>query len=402
MTVMYKTLKRTFYSNPDKYESEYQEKYNSEFSRHLGIKIHENECFYIVNNDIQKLLVEIRKLDKKTSLLALDLPPIAIGHLFRKCIIDEITITNKIEGVNSSRREIDSLISYEKKNKHNLKFVGLVEKYSKLLDSEDINLSTCKDIRKIYDDLVLKDVLLENKKHMPDGKIFRKGPVSVVDNGKDVHQGILPESSIIKAVESLLSWINNDEEDLLLRAAAAHYLIGYIHPFYNGNGRLNRFISSYLFTFELDLFVSFRLACTIRENFNKYTGAFKECNHVLNRGDITYFINYFLNVIKDSQLSLNKMLEEKIDLLDKYNNLLQDSKLADKDIPKSLIYILIQGELFSESGISIKDLIHHLDISRFTLRKRLEIVKNLGLLKEKIFGKEKFYSINLNKLEKYL
>ena len=189
---------------------------------------------------------------------------------------------------------------------------------------------------------------------------------------------------------------------MLLRIAAAHYLIGYIHPFYNGNGRLNRFISSYLLTFEFHPFISFRLACTIREKFNKYTGAFKECNHILNRGDITFFCEYFLNLVKDSFESLNKMLDEKLMMLNMYNRLLQDTKYSDHEFPKHLVYILIQAELFSEKGISISDLIYHLDISRFTLRKRLQQINNFTILKENIVGREKFYSIDLAKLEALL
>lgn len=399
---MYQTLKKIYHSSKEKYGKAYTYRYNSEYSRHIDIKINGNPAFYIVTNDIQKLLVDIRKLDKITSLMSSELPPIANSHLINKCIIDEITITNKIEGVESSRREIESLINYESKNKSNIKFSGLVEKYSKLIDSENIKLATCNDVRKIYDELVLKDVLLENKDHMPDGKIFRKGSVSVYDNGKEVHKGLVPESKIISAMNYLLKWINNEDEDLLLRIAAAHYLIGYIHPFYNGNGRLNRFISSYLLTFEFHPFISFRLACTIREKFNKYTGAFKECNHILNRGDITFFCEYFLNLVKDSFESLNKMLDEKLMMLNMYNRLLQDTKYSDHEFPKHLVYILIQAELFSEKGISISDLIYHLDISRFTLRKRLQQINNFTILKENIVGREKFYSIDLAKLEALL
>lgn len=46
---------------------------------------------------------------------------------------------------------------------------------------------------------------------------------------KEIHQGIVPESAIQSAVQTVLDFIKDDSIDLLIRTGAAHYLFGYIH-----------------------------------------------------------------------------------------------------------------------------------------------------------------------------
>ena len=61
-----------------------------------------------------------------------------------------------------------------------------------------------------------------------------------------------------------LNILNNDEYDYMIRIAVFHYIFGYIHPFYDGNGRTSRFISSYLLSKNLLPIVSYKLASTIK------------------------------------------------------------------------------------------------------------------------------------------
>ena len=73
------------------------------------------------------------------------------------------------------------------------------------------------------------------------------------------------EKTIKAAVDSALAQTYENIE-ILIRISIFHYLIGYIHPFYNGNGRLSRFVSSYLLSRDLEPLLSYRLSYTIKEN----------------------------------------------------------------------------------------------------------------------------------------
>ncbi|WP_318259784.1 Fic family protein [Ruminococcus sp. YRD2003] len=65
-------------------------------------------------------------------------------------------------------------------------------------------------------------------------------------------KGLAPESKIIDTMNKSLDVFNNNDIDIFMRIAVFHYLFGYIHPFYDGNGRTSRFISSYLLSRQLN------------------------------------------------------------------------------------------------------------------------------------------------------
>lgn len=79
------------------------------------------------------------------------------------------------------------------------------------------------------------------------------------------------------------------------------------------------------------------------------------------------------------------------------------SELAGKKYPyidSELLFVLIQASLFSETGISIKDLVDCLGITYQTLTKRLKTVREKNLLVEKNQGKQKYYELDISLLDK--
>ena len=75
-----------------------------------------------------------------------------------------------------------------------------------------------------------------------------------------------------------LDFLNHSEISTPVRVAVFHYMLGYIHPFYDGNGRMARFISSYTLSQEMDPLIGVRLSYTIKENIAAYYKLFKETN----------------------------------------------------------------------------------------------------------------------------
>lgn len=312
----YKLLSSLYYSDRDLYEQTYLNRYNSESTYRFNFNIGKNNAFLVINNVIFKKIELIRDLDKDLLIIMKSVPAIALNQYAKKCLIDEITMTNEIEGVRSTRKEINDILNdKDNKNKHKRLF-GVVKKYEMLLKDDDIKLVTCNDIRNLYDEFALTDVINENPEHKPDGDIFRKERVYVYNkHQKVIHSGIYPESEIIKSMTNCLDILNNDEYDFLIRVAVFHYMFGYIHPFYDGNGRTSRFISSYLLSKKLEFLVSYRLSHTIHENLNVYYKSFDNTNDEKNKGDLTAFVVTFLDFIIQS---LNELI---VTLTDKYNQL---------------------------------------------------------------------------------
>lgn len=393
----YELLSKIFYKKPTEYESIYDARFNSEASIKLPIKIHENVGFIFNTNEITKLLVKIYKTINKINLLRTHLPNIAINSYIIKSLKDEIALTNEIEGVRSTRKEIEDAIDSIKNDK-NARFKGLVDKYFKLISNEIIPLNNCEDIRTIYDALVLPEIEKEN---LPDGILFRKEPVQVVSaTQKEKHRGIMPESKIIESLDLCLDFLKNDDIDSLIKISAFHYLFGYIHPFYDGNGRTSRFISSYLIKNELDVLLALKLSYTVKNNINKYYKAFDICNDRKNKGDITFFVVTFLELLSQASDDLYTKIADLNDQLNYYNNiintLVNEKVLNDKQA--KCIFILCQNRFFDDTYMNMNTLTELLEKSDTTTRKILKSLESKNLLVKSRNKNQYLYSANLDSL----
>lgn len=393
----YELLSKIFYKKPTEYESIYDARFNSEASIKLPIKIHENVGFIFNTNEITKLLVKIYKTINKINLLRTHLPNIAINSYIIKSLKDEIALTNEIEGVRSTRKEIEDAIDSIKNDK-SARFKGLVDKYFKLISNEIIPLNNCEDIRTIYDALVLPEIEKEN---LPDGILFRKEPVQVVSaTQKEKHRGIIPESKIIESLDLCLDFLKNDDIDSLIKISAFHYLFGYIHPFYDGNGRTSRFISSYLIKNELDVLLALKLSYTVKNNINKYYKAFDVCNDRKNKGDITFFVVTFLELLSQASDDLYTKIADLNDQLNYYNNiintLVNEKVLNDKQA--KCIFILCQNRLFDDTYMNMNTLTELLEKSDTTTRKILKSLESKNLLVKSRNKNQYLYSANLDSL----
>lgn len=393
----YELLSKIFYKKPTEYESIYDARFNSEASIKLPIKIHENVGFIFNTNEITKLLVKIYKTINKINLLRTHLPNIAINSYIIKSLKDEIALTNEIEGVRSTRKEIEDAIDSIKNDK-SARFKGLVDKYFKLICNEIIPLNNCEDIRTIYDALVLPEIEKEN---LPDGILFRKEPVQVVSaTQKEKHRGIMPESKIIESLDLCLDFLKNDDIDSLIKISAFHYLFGYIHPFYDGNGRTSRFISSYLIKNELDVLLALKLSYTVKNNINKYYKAFDICNDRKNKGDITFFVVTFLELLSQASDDLYTKIADLNDQLNYYNNiintLVNEKVLNDKQA--KCIFILCQNRLFDDTYMNMNTLTELLEKSDTTTRKILKSLESKNLLVKSRNKNQYLYSANLDSL----
>lgn len=399
----YKSLFKLFFSDPNEYKAEYIKRFTDRNAVYLDFSIKENPAFYVPDSELFSYVIDIYKTDKRIMALSSELPKIAISHFTIRCLIDEIILSNGIEGVNSSRREINSALDELKTKSRGKRFYGFVQKYLMLNSNESLSFDTCEDIRNLYDELVYFEIKSDNPNNLPDGKIFRKDATSVVSaTQKEIHRGIYPEDKIIDNMNKALKFLNDKTIEPIFRIAIFHYLFGYIHPFYDGNGRTSRFISSYLLSKEFEPIIAFRLSYTIRENIKEYYEAFKICNDNRNKGDLTPFLFMFIKIINESFHQLEDALSKRLSMLEHYHDCIQHLPFSNDQRFFHLYSLLIQASLFSENGISTQELMDMLSVRRTTIANRLKALSDDNLIIKNAEGNARYYKLNLETVDRIL
>lgn len=391
-------FKKFVISNDSEAKKLYEERFNSESCFHFPFKINGHDAFFFAHPKIYEKVCQIYKRNQDLTLLCSLLPYSAQNSFIKKCLIDEIQYTNEIEGVISNRKEISSIINDIKNNRHtkNIRLEGIVNSYINLINDKEITLSTPKDIRKIYDDLLLHEISIENSKNVPDGELFRKEKVEV-DNiqGEPIHSGVYPEKDIIDYMDKSLNILNKDDIDPLLRMLIFHYLFGYIHPFYDGNGRMSRFISSYLISKNLSPILALTFSAGIKENLSDYYKTFKHTNDPRNFGDIGTFVNTMLDIMLEQEEKTIRYFNGKRKFLDLY--LEKIDKITKSKRECDFLFLLVQASLFSDSGLSMVEMTSILDMDQKTIK--LYSNKYVDIVNVCTKSRHYLYSANLDALK---
>jgi Fic family protein len=397
--MQYELLSKIFYKNNADYEHTYLKRFENDLACRYNFTINENQAFVEINMEILNLITNILQLDKRLFKATQSIPPIALIQFTKKCLVDEIKLTNEIEGVHSTRKEIKELIHDKNESKKTKRLQGLVQKYLMLLDSQRIELKSCQDIRKLYDEFILTEIKEEDPKNIPDGENCRKEGVDIVSpSQKVIHKGLYPETKIVAAMTTAIEVLNDSKMNYFINIAIFHYMFGYIHPFYDGNGRMGRFISSYLLAQKLEPVVGFGISYTIKNKIKKYYDMFKETNDYKNKGDLTPFVIGFLEIIAESIEHLCSTLEARAEQFYFYSDKIEKYAGGNKNF-STILYILVQNSLFADDGISIQDITRITELSSSTVRTLLkQIPEEMLIIKQT--GKMNMYDINLEVVAK--
>lgn len=399
----YKELKSLYYKDKSKDKSLYRETYDRRITGDgtivFDFDVHGNPAFVVLTPEILRLitniLVHARNVDEITKH---ELPDVALSQFIVKSLGEEIKQTLDIEHVHSTRKEIAEALENSESGKKYSRLQGMANKYKMLVRGEKIPLSTCQDVRALYDEFCLPEVLEENAGNAPDGKIFRNGPVNVMSKSDQVlHEGLFPESKIIEAMEKALHIVNNPQYNVLICIAVFHYMFAYIHPFYDGNGRMARFISSYLLSATYDRVIGFRLSYTIKARVGIYHKLFQTANDKLNKGDLTVFVTGFMMLLEESYDNLQTALQERVEHLAYYAELLE--KILNDQRKMQVTFPILQATLFGDKGLSEPQIAESLEKNRSTVHSLLSDEEISPFLVLKKDGNRKLFTLNLQKIE---
>lgn len=386
--------------------------YDSSIKTNLEIKPIDQpdkfNLYYVPTNCTIELVSEISRLDVILENIYEGLPGLAQRNFFVDMLSMELQSTNELEGVRSSKEEIvrttrKIIDENNKKGKIEARFKNVIKSYFELKEGNLKSLVDCQDCRKIYDEITCDGI---SKDDFPDGKYFRKDITYVYKNNKEIHRGISAgehtEEVIIDKMNDLFSFMHRSNISIhnLIKIAIAHYYFGYIHPFYDGNGRTGRFISSIFLKENYSWLTAMSLSQACNKERVKYLRIFDITNQILSQGEINYFVDEFLSIIIAGQQEILENLIQKSDLLERIIEKIKDDKNLLNEDEKVIMSIMAQEYHFNPliDGIGVKELKEVFDYTDETIRIKLKRIHERGLI-DKIKSRPVKYVISREYLE---
>lgn len=380
----YRTLKSIFHEhNESKMKEEYIKRFNSfaSFNTNItiipmenGKKVNDLEypLFFMVTKNLSKkqelISINSRKIDRALN----SLPYAAREQYFNDLLIDELQSTNEIENVFSTKQEIAHALNNQASEF--LKFRGLVDQYKEIELNKKIKVDNVRDIRVIYDKLVSNEI---NEQDKLDGELFRKNFVGVHDGStnKYIHVGLQPETKIVEYIGEMLTFLKYFDAPQPFKIMASHYLFEYIHPFYDGNGRVGRFIIAKLLSDYYDNYTALTFSYVINRNKSKYYKAFMTASNHLNCGDLTEFIDAMLELLIAGQ---ERILDELIPKMDATEKLTLYLTRHYKQIDYEFLYLLSMDKLFGNkrNRLTLIDLENILGVGRVKINNTIKKYNN--------------------------
>lgn len=381
-TIFYKDASADRYSNADALA---KLRIEAESTFRTGLDTPTGELFLAVPRELSLLNEQVLRHERRIASRMRNLPLVAQGAMIRGLVVDEVVSTNELEGVHSTRRQINELLQSDSSSKDPLqqkRFRELAKLYIGLTDQQQPRPQKPEDIRLIYDSVMDGEPLEASDR--PDGKLFRKDKVDIIGPGnRVVHEGLYPEREIIFAIEKMLSIAGSDMMPETFSSIVSHFIFEYIHPFYDGNGRTGRYLLALYLSGPLSILTTLSLSRVIAANRDAYYRAFREAEHPLNHGELTHFVMNMLENVKVAQNDLDVSLSEKKELLDQTSENLplfgEARNLSEKE--QAIVYMLAQLDLFAAfPEVPLQEIADYILLSKQQARVYAKSLEEKGII----------------------
>jgi Fic family protein len=182
--------------------------------------------------------------------------------------------------------------------------------------------------------------------HKIDVACYRKGEMQVVSGGfghEKVHYEAVAMENVKPEMDKFLYWLNTeDSQDSVIKAAIAHLWFVTIHPFDDGNGRIARTICDMLLARSDESKQRFySMSAQILKERKKYYNAIEKVQHRTEDSDITTWLEWFLNCLKNALLASEKILQGVLKKADFWN---RNAKLVFNDRQIKILNKLLNGD----------------------------------------------------------
>ena len=312
-------------------------------------------------------------------------------------IMEEAIASSQLEGAATTRKEAKKMLRQERKPKNRSEQM-ILNNYNtirKLKESKGEKLTT-ELILEIHSSIT-KDTLSDPSQ---EGQFRKSNDIAVVSSSGDVVY-IPPDfEHLEKIMKDFCIFANESNQKRfihpVIRASILHFLIGYIHPFTDGNGRTARAIFYwYLLKEGYWLIEYMSISRMIIKSPVQYARAYLYSE--LDENDLTYFINYQLKTMGLAFDSLKEYISRKIQEKQELYNFKKIKNINDRQI---IILKLLSDE--PKFTFSIKEIQNRFNTAYETARTDVMGLEKYGLIQKNIIGKKKLVYYRHENFDKLL
>jgi Fic family protein len=303
-----------------------------------------------------------------------------------KAVEDEILASSAIESIDFDRDSVRSILrGFAPKDEAENRILG--QKKGVEFISNPGNNITEENLHALYQMMV--GDFLPAEERLPDGAYYRNDAVYVVSDHVE-HSGtdhrLLPEY-----MRALIVFIQaEDGINELLKAAMIHFYIAYLHPYFDGNGRMARMVHLWYLIqrgYQTTLFVPFSslIAKSRREYYSAFT-VVEENSKLSGVLDVTPFLQYFTKMVYD------RMQQSAVstDILTQYREATEAGQVTEKE---SALWRFVLSH-YGSNEFSTKQLERDFGNAAYaTIRSFVLKFQAIGLLESAAYGKRVKYRI---------
>lgn len=230
-------------------------------------------------------------------------------------IMEESIASSKIEGAVTTRKKAKDMLRKEEKprNKSEQMIVNNYETIQYIVKNKDTDLTPelLLEIQRMIANNTLDD-------KNDEGRFRADNEVFVVDHAKSEVVHTPPcHTQIPQFINELCAFFNTDNYNgffihPIIKGIIIHFMIGYIHPFCDGNGRTARALF-YWYLLKKGYWLTEYLSISriISKSKTQYEQAYLYTEN--DQNDLTYFIRYNVEVMQKAFNELKAYLQRKMD-----------------------------------------------------------------------------------------
>jgi Fic family protein len=311
-------------------------------------------------------------------------------------IMEEAISSSQMEGANTTRKKAKEMIQKElkPKNKSEQMILNNYLTMQHIVQHKNENL-TPESL------LYIHQLISKNTLDKEDEGIFR--------NNDDIHVVNYSSSEIVhtpplkvelpELITDLCNFFNNDQADFIhpiIKGVIIHFMIGWIHPFADGNGRTARALF-YWYMLKKGYWLTEYLSISriIKDTKIQYEKAYIYTE--IDGNDLSYFITYHIKTMEKAFTALKEYINRK------QREVVQAAKFIKiPNVNERMAQIL---KIFSEDSDRVftsKEIENKFSISNFTARTDLKSLVELGFLEIIQVNKIKQNYVKSNKFDEIL